>query len=188
MSQEHFHKIRQFYFQKRRMPSYSEMARLFGYRSKNSAYKIVNHLIRQGALERDPKGKILPTRPFLALPVLGTIEAGFPSPAEEELLDTMTLEEYLIGNKDATYILRVRGDSMVDAGIMPGDMALVERGKEPQDGDIVIAEVDHQWTMKFFRKKGRRIFLQAGNKKYKSIYPREELRIAAVVKSIIRKY
>ncbi|MBA3613045.1 MAG: hypothetical protein H0W49_09055 [Nitrospirales bacterium] len=88
--------------------------------------------------------------------MLGTVEVGFPASAEEALLDTLSLEEYLIRNKEATYLLRVQGDSMVDAGILPGDSVLVERREDAKDLDIVIAEVDGEWTMKVFRKHGRR--------------------------------
>ena len=91
-----------------------------------------------------------PGSPGADLPVLGTVAAGFPSPADEELTDTMSLDEYLISNKEATYILKVNGNSMIDAGILPGDMLLVERGVQPRDGDIVIAQVDREWTMKYF--------------------------------------
>ena len=66
----------------------------------------------------------------------------------------MSLDAYLISNKEATYILKVNGNSMMDAGILPGDLLLVERGAQPRDGDIVIAQVDHAWTMKFFRRRG----------------------------------
>jgi len=115
------------------------------------------------------------------------VEAGFPSPAEEELNDTISLDEYLIKNKEATYMLKIQGDSMVDAGILAGDMVLVERSTNANDGDIVIAEVDGEWTMKYFRKRGRKFWLEPANKKYKPIYP-EELRIAAVLRAVIRKY
>ena len=64
----------------------------------------------------------------------------------------MSLDEFLITNKEATYILKVNGASMIGAGILPGDMLLVERGAEPRDGDIVIAQVDREWTIKFFAK------------------------------------
>ncbi len=77
---------------------------------------------------------------------------------------------------------------MIEAGILPGDQVLVERGTEPKDGYIFIAEVDGSWTMKFFRKRGNKVLLVPGNKKYKSIILKEELRVAAVVKAVIRKY
>jgi SOS-response transcriptional repressor LexA len=57
--------------------------------------------------------------------ILGTVAAGFPSPAEGELVDTITIDEFLIVNKEATYMLKVSGDSMIEAGIHPGDMVLV---------------------------------------------------------------
>jgi Peptidase S24-like len=77
-------------------------------------------------VEKDEAGKIVPGRLFHAVPVLGTVTAGFPSPADEELGDTMSLDEFLITNKEATYILKVNGESMIEAGILSGDLLLVE--------------------------------------------------------------
>jgi SOS regulatory protein LexA len=159
-----------------------------GFHSKNAVSKLVQRLVAQEWLEKDAAGKLLPGRTFHDLRILGTVTAGFPSPAEEELTDTMSLDEFLITNKEATYILKVNGESMIEACILPGDMLLVERGAEPRDGDIVIAQVDREWTMKFFRKRGRTVFLEAANKDYKPIHPQEELKIAAVVRAVIRKY
>lgn len=134
------------------------------------------------------------TLPLLAghrwadLPLVGTVVAGFPSPADDELHDTLSLDEYLIKNKAATYLLRVTGHSMQDAGILPGDLLLVERGTTPRDGDIVIARVDRAWTMKFFRQRGAHVFLEAAHQDYQPIHPQEELQVAAVVRAVIRKY
>jgi repressor LexA len=77
---------------------------------------------------------------------------------------------------------------MIEAGILPGDLLLVERGVDPRDGDIVIAQVDREWTIKYFRRRGRAVFLEAANKDFKPIHPQEELKIAAVVRAVIRKY
>ena len=181
-------KIRKFYSRHRRMPSYSEIAGLVGFKSKNAVYKLVGKLVEQGVVAKDAKGRLIPKRLEAEIPVLGVVEAGWPSPAEEELLDTMTLDAYLIRNKEATYMLQVKGDSMIEAGILPGDQVLVERGVEPKNGDIVIAGVDGSWTMKYFRKRGNKVTLTPGNPKYKTITPKHELRVAAVVKAVIRKY
>ena len=181
-------KIRGFYKKNRRMPSYSEIMDLLGFRSKNSVYKLVNKLVDDGFVAKDGSNKLIPKNIYGNIKVLGTVEAGFPSPAEEELSDTMTLDDYLIDNKESTFMLRVSGDSMKDAGIIQGDMVLVERNTNPHNGDIVIAEVDHNWTVKYFRKKGSKIYLEAANTNYKTIHPEEELQIAAVVKAVIRKY
>jgi SOS regulatory protein LexA len=188
MKKDYLQLINAFYKKNRRMPSYGELLILTGLKSKNAVYKIVQKYIDQDVLAKDASGKIIPAKMYNAVPVLGTVEAGFPSPAEEELIDTMTLDEYLIDNKEATYMLRASGTSMIDAGIMPGDIVLVERGKEARDGDIVIAEVDHKWTMKYLRKRRGKVYLEAANKNYPNIYPEEELNIAAVVQSVIRKY
>ncbi len=98
----------------------------------------------------------------------------------------MNLEAYLVRKPEATYLLRVRGDSMVDAGIMPGDLVLVERGAEPHEGDIVIAQIDGEWTLKYFRRHGGQVYLQPANGRYQPLYAKEELKIAAVVKAVIR--
>ncbi len=181
-------KIIIFYKKQKRMPSYSELMSLFKYKSKNSAYKLVNKLIKQGFMGKDDSGRLIPKKLFGEIKILGTVQAGFPSPAEEELADMITLDEYLINNKDASFLLKVEGDSMVDAGIMQGDMVIVERNNSPQLGDIVIAEIDGEWTMKYYRKKGGQIFLEAANKNYPLIYPKNELKIEAIVKAVVRKY
>src|SRR5215472_13614651 len=176
MDSHHLQNLRAFYRSQKRMPSYSELTAVVGFRSKNAAYKLVERFVKREWLEKDATGRLLPGRLFHGLPLLGTVTAGFPSPADEELPDTMSLEEYLIGNREATYLLKVNGNSMIDAGILPGD------------GDIVIAQVDRAWTMKYFRKRGAAVFLEAANTDYQPIHPQEELQIAAVVQAVIRKY
>jgi repressor LexA len=181
-------KINAFYMHNKRMPSYSEMLALFGLRSKNAVFKRVNTLIKRGFLEKDAKGKLLPKRVARPLPLAGFIQAGFPSPAEEELQDVMNLEEYLIANPQATYLLKVEGDSMVGAGIHPGDLALIQKNLEPRTGDIVVARVDGEWTLKYFEKKGKKVSLRAANETYPVILPRQELIVAGVVIANVRKY
>jgi len=170
------------------MPTYSEIAKIVGFRSKNAVFRLVKRLEKEKFIEKDSSGRLIPKSLYGDVRVLGLVEAGFPSPAEEELSDSMNLDEWLIENKDATYMLTVKGDSMYDAGIREGDVVLVERTEKYKEGSIVIAEVDGQWTMKYLRKGGRGYFLEAANRKYKPIYPEEELNIAAVVKVVIRKY
>jgi len=170
------------------MPTYSEIMTLTGYKSKNAVYKLIDKLIDFGLMGKDKSGHLLPGATFNHIPLLGVIEAGFPSPAEEELTDTMSMDEYLIKNKEATFMLKVQGDSMTGAGIMPGDMVLVERGVTPKNDDIVVAEVDGEWTLKTLCKTGNKVVLMPANPKYKPIVPKNSLDIAAVVKAVIRKY
>ena len=146
------------------MPSDSELMAITGLRSTHAVCTHVERLVDPAPRAHEAVHRLLPGRRGAHLPILGTVSAGFPSPADEELTDTMSLDEYLISNKEATYVLKVNGNSMIDAGILPGDMLLVERGVNPRDGDIVIAQVDREWTMKFFRRRGSAVFLEAANK------------------------
>ena len=181
-------RLREYYLKAKRMPTYSEMLGIFGLRSKNAVYKRVAALVGQGFLEKDSKCRLLPVRLHNPVKLLGTVAAGFPSPAEEENIDLMSLDDYLISNPQATYLLKVDGDSMVGAGIMPGDLVLVQKGRLPANGDIVVACVDNEWTLKFFEKNKGKVTLIAANKKYPPIEPKQELVIAGIVIANVRKY
>lgn len=124
----------------------------------------------------------------VGLMVNGEVCAGFPSPAEEELRDVISFDNYLIANRETSFLLSVTGDSMNDAGIMEKDLVIVERGRQPKNGDIILAEVDGNWTIKYFRKKGKTITLEAANPRYPPIVPQTELRIAGVITAVVRKY
>lgn len=185
---ERVRRIQEFYLKHQRMPSYAEIARLLDLRSKNAVFRLVEKLRRLNILDKDATGRLLPKTLAAPIKLLGTVEAGFPSPAEEELLDRVSLDRWLVTNSAATFLLKVTGDSMSGAGILPGDTVLVDRALAPKNGDIVIAEVDGAWTMKFFHKEGGKIVLRAANPKYPPIKPRRELKIGGVVTAVIRKY
>jgi SOS regulatory protein LexA len=171
-----------------RAPTLVELCALFKVRSRNTASLMARGFVRAGVLDRTATGRLVARRHAASpLRLLGSVAAGFPSPAEESLLDTMTLDEYLIGRPEATFMLRVEGDSMLEAGILPGDVVLVERGRPPRNGDIVIACVDSEWTMKYFYKDAKGVRLEPANKKYDIIRPRRTLAIEGVVGSVIRK-
>jgi len=180
--------ISSFYYQNGRMPSFSEIATLAGFRSKNAVNRLINKLEKRKVLQRDAKGRLIAGSIAAPVKMLGTVEAGFPSPAEEELADNLSLDDLLIHNREATFLLKVSGDSMSNAGILPGDMVLVDKGEVPKSGDIVIAEVDGEWTMKYLRKRGENVMLLPANPKYQPIKPKRELKIAGVVTAVVRKY
>jgi SOS regulatory protein LexA len=171
------------------LPSYEKVRELFGVKSKNSAYRYVEKFIEDGLVAKADDGRLIPTHKLYELRVLGSVQAGFPTPAEEELADTMSLDDFLVENPASTFLLRVSGDSMIDAGIMEGDMVLVDRSKKPNNNDIVIAQVGNEWTMKYLIKKSQNtLILRPANKAYKDIHPEEEVQIGGVVTSVIRKY
>jgi len=180
--------IAHFYYQRNRMPSFSEIGEMVGLKSKNAVSKLVKKLEALKVIERDEKGRLIPGSLKFPVRILGTVEAGFPSPAEEELADTLSLDDMLIQNHEATFLLKVSGESMSGAGILPGDMVIVDKSQNPKNGDIVIAEVDGEWTMKYLKKSGNSVTLLPDNPKFKPIKPKNELKIAGVVTAVVRKY
>jgi len=180
--------ISAFYHQNSRMPSFSEIGMIFKLSSKSSVHKVVGKLVAVGVVSKDRKGRLIPGSIKESVRMLGTVEAGFPSPAEEELADTISFDDLLIKNREATFLLKVSGDSMSEAGILPGDMVIVDKVQTPKSGDIVIAEVDGAWTMKYLRKRGENINLLPANPKYQPIRPKNELKVAGVVTAVVRKY
>lgn len=179
-----------FYRSHKRMPTFSELMKLWGYKTKSAVNYKLDQMIDAGLVRKDKTGRLLPHKieEEEGLKLLGLVEAGFPSPAEEELLDVLSFDEYLTPNKESSYILKVKGDSMIDAGIREGDMVIVERRASYKVGQIVIASVDGEYTMKYYRKDGDKVFLEPANERYKPIYPKESFRIEAVVTAVVRKY
>ncbi|HEY8241156.1 MAG TPA: transcriptional repressor LexA [Kiritimatiellia bacterium] len=181
--------LRDFYRREGRVPGYAEMLELFGYRSKNAVHGLLRKLAELGYVTKTRGGQLGVTSKLTgSIRLLGLVQAGFPSPAEEELVDILSLDEFLIRRPDATYMLTVSGDSMLDAGIHPGDIVLVEKGLTPKNGQIVVAQVDGEWTIKFYRKDKSGVCLHPANKKYKPIQPKQNLVIGGVVRAVVRKY
>jgi len=181
--------LMEFYNQNKRMPTYSEMMSLFGFKSKNAVYKVVSKIVDAGLVEKDHLGRLLPPMSFSEVPLLGSVTAGFPVSVEvNHTYDTLNLNDFLIEKKDKTFILEVDGDSMIDAHIEDGDMVIAEKTDTARDGDIVIANIDGEFTMKYFRKKGTKVWLEPANKKYAPLFPDFDLKIVAVVRGVIRKY
>lgn len=188
-AQEYTQSLVSFYRKHKRMPSFAELMKIWKYKTKSAVHYRLEQLIDAGVVAKDAAGRLIPRHlDEPGIPLLGLVEAGFPSPAEEELLDVMSFDEYLTPNKEASYILKVKGDSMKDAGIQPGDMVVVERRATYKPGQIVIANVDGEFTMKYLCKKGDSYYLEPANERYSAIYPKESFRIEAVVIAVVRKY
>jgi len=181
-------KLRSFYFAHRRLPTFREMCDLFGFTSKNSIFRIVKKLIAAGVVEKDRNGKLVPKNLLPFIDILGSVAAGTPTPAEQQLLETMSFDRFLINRPDKSYLLRVSGESMWDAGIHPGDLVVVESEQSPKNGDIVVAEVDGDYTLKYFHKDKNKVKLLPANKAFSPIIASYNLRIVGVVVSVVRKY
>lgn len=185
---EYLDKLKKFYKKSHRLPSYSEMLKIFGFSSKNAVYKIIQKLIGAGFLKND-SNKIVPTKQFFALPLLGNVKAGFPILADSHK-EYMSLDEYLIEDPTSSFLLKVSGDSLIGIGIFNGDIVIIEKRKLANTGDVVLAQIDREWTLKILRRDREKqlSYLSSANPKYPPFYPREELQIFGKVKGVIRKF
>jgi len=105
----------------------------------------------------------------------GGVSAGFPSPAEDHMHTKLDLNELLITHPSATYYVRVVGDSMLEAGIVSGDLLIVDRSIEVKNNSIVVAYVDGEFTVKRFQKIFDKVYLKPENKQYKSIEIKKDM-------------
>lgn len=132
------------------------------------------------------------------LRITGSVAAGFPSPAEQYLEPPLDLNDLLVKRPAATYFVRVQGDSMEGRGISDGDLLVVDRSLDPRDGDIVIAAVDEEFTVKTLRNgmrelggvKRRAVWLEAANPKYPDIILKgmSELMYFGKVTAVIHRF
>lgn len=188
MRQDFLDSLRSYYYKRKRLPSYSEMLKIFGFASKKAVFDIVHKFIEEGFLKQYKK-KLSPTSKFFALPLLGTVKAGYPILTEENR-SYLTLDEYLIEKPMSSFLLKVSGDSLFDIGIFDEDIVIVEKNKEAKPGDIVLAEIDGEWTLKILRKDKIKnwLFLEAANPAYRPLIPKHSLKIFGVVKASVRKF
>ena len=180
--------LRRFFRLEGRAPSYAEMLTLFGYRSKNAVHGLLIRLEQAGYV-RKSRGKLALTgRLTGTVKLLGTVQAGFPSPAGEDQTATINLDEFLVQRPEAAYMLTVSDDSMADAGIQPGDLVLVEKGPPPRPRDIVVVQANDEWIIRYFDPDDQGMRLTPANAGYKAIQPKRSLIIGGVVRAVIRKY
>lgn len=181
-------RIRQYYNENKIMPTYDEICLMFGFKSKNAAFKLVNKLVDSRVIEKMDKGRLKPGEYFLGIPLFNSVQAGSPTEEEEILMDRVDLNDYLISHPEETILINVRGDSMIDAGIHEGDKVIVDRKATPQLGSIVVALVDGAYTVKYLdRTEKGQFILQPGNPAYSPIVPENEMCIFGKVVGVIRK-
>ncbi|MGY0219182.1 transcriptional repressor LexA [Endozoicomonadaceae bacterium StTr2] len=152
-------------------PTRAEIARTFGFRSPNAAEEHLRALARKGAIEITPgtsRGIRIPEPVNQGLPIVGQVAAGSPILAQEHIEDYCQLNPEFFSPK-ADYFLRVKGMSMKDAGILDGDLLAVHRTREARNGQIVVARLDDDVTVKRFEKQGRTILLHPENEEFETI-------------------
>jgi len=192
-----------------RPPTMREIGTALGISSTNGVRYFLDVLEERGYIERDaglsrgirltdgtPVFRNAPASHLLEIPVVGAIAAGAPLLAEENLDGSVRIDPAFFGpalgraGGSAPFALRVKGDSMRDAGMLDGDMVLVRRGSEPHQGDIVVAFWDGEATVKRFERRRDEVVLHPENPRYTDIRidPRhEDFRVLGVVTGVIRR-
>jgi repressor LexA len=176
-------------------PSVSEIAKALKLKSKNAVVKLLRVLEEKSLIKRSSKARGIEvlnqegepiSRGLLSIPLLGRITAGVPMLAEEQIEDWLKLPVDLIKNRKDCFLLRVMGMSMKDAGILDKDLVLVKQQKIAEPGNIVVALLEDEATVKRLVKKNNKFFLKAENKDYPNIYPEHEWSIQGKVIGVIR--
>lgn len=179
--------IRQYLEARGYAPSVREIGAAVGIRSTRAVKYHLDVLVREGRLERDAgraRSLSAPARPA-ALPLVGRIAAGSPVLAVENVEAHVSLSRF-----EGCFLLRVRGESMRDAGIMDGDLVIINPGAEPRPGDIVAARLGDEATVKYFRPAGGRLVLEPANPDFEplTVDPEEGFALAGVVVGLLRNY
>jgi len=188
------------YIEKREIaPSYEEIRRHFGFRSYHSVQKYLQQLERKGYIVHPGWNLKRAIRivehgaPAVTLPLVGVIAAGEPIEAIEQR-ETIDVPESLLGRRGEHYALRVKGDSMIGDGIYDGDLVIVREQPDAQNGQVVVALLEGEATVKRFFKKGNRVELRPANPRLKPLVVKglpgqgDDFRIQGVVVALIRQF
>ena len=189
--------IEDFQLNNGKSPTIKEIKTFMGVSSDNSVIKHLNALQKKGFISKSdtPRGigllesvsnKLQAN--FANLPLMGFVPAGGPVHAESYIDDYVSVDTSKIKNPHSCFLLKVTGQSMIDAGIFEDDLLVADASREPKVGDIVIALVDNANTVKRLCKNDGRLYLKAENNEYEDIVPAESLEIQGVVLTLIRNY
>jgi repressor LexA len=186
---EHLAMLQGYYAEHRVLPSYARLMSLLGFASKSAVKKVLERLEGGGMLERTPDGDWAPSERFFDRAIATQpVPAGMPISADSDIHEQITIDRFLIQQPAKTVLIRVKGDSMVEAGIHDGDLAVVERKSEATQGDIVVAVVDDQFTLKTLSRDKDGYHLLPANPNYPVIRPNGKLEIFGVLVGLVRKY
>lgn len=149
---------------------------------------MVLRLKTEGFVESGPERRLKPGRRFFERPFTESVQAGMPSTTADLPPDILAIDQYLVRYPSKTVLVMVKGNSMIDAGIHPDDIVVVEKGTSANAGDIVVAIVDSEFTLKRLGRDRGGVVLKPGNKAYPIIRPKGKLEIFGVVVGQFRRY
>jgi repressor LexA len=181
-------RLQDYYAKHRVLPSYARIGELVGLNSKASVAEMVLRLKGEGFVQSTPDKRLKPGGRFFERPVAEHVRAGMPSPALDSAAETLAIDAHLVANPSRSVLIKVKGDSMADAGILEGDTVVVEKRTTADIGDIVVAIIDNEFTLKRLAREKGRIVLRPENKAYPIIRPKDDLEIFGVVVGQFRSY
>ena len=176
-------------------PSLAEMAEFLNVKSKNAVAKLLKSLEENDFIETSGKARGITVlnslsnsleKGLVRVPLLGSVQAGSPHFAEEYIEEWINLPQTLVKGRRDVFLLKVRGDSMINAGMFEGDLVIVRPTKDVKNNDIVVALLHDEATVKRFIQIKNRSYLKAENPDYPNIYPKEEWMIQGKVVGVIR--
>lgn len=169
------------------IPSLTELGKLWGIAGRAWTHRVVARLKEEGYLEESPGHRLKPGTRFFERSVADTVRAGLPQPANDSGRDAFAIDHFLIDKPSETELFQVRGDSMIEAGIHEGDFVVVEKVRSAVPGDVVLAFVDGEFTLKTLARDKRGFYLEAANASYSPIRPEQDLEIHGVMVGLFRK-
>lgn len=181
--------LRDYYAKHGVLPSFSGIGRLVGLKSTSAVSVMVSRLKEERFLASTADRRLQPgSRFFERSSVEVAVPAGVPQDAQEVMTDAVAIDRLLIDEPSRTVLIPVKGDSMERAGLLSGDTVVVKRGAPARSGDIVVARVDGEFTVKFLAEDNKGFYLKPGNEAYSDIRPSDELNIFGRVTGSFRRY
>ncbi|HRE13221.1 MAG TPA: S24 family peptidase [Usitatibacteraceae bacterium] len=181
-------KLQDYYAEHKVIPSYSVLATLWGISAKSWVAECVRRFEEAGYLDWTPDRQLKPGPRFFERRLAhDPVQAGLPNPALADGYDLVTLDDYLVRVPSKTSLVRVKGESMIDAGIHDGDLIVVEQQPNANVGDIVVAIVDNEFTVKTLDREKGGFVLKPANKAFPVIRPKGRLEIFGVMAGLVRR-
>jgi SOS-response transcriptional repressor LexA len=181
-------KLQDYYAEHKVIPSYSVLASLWGISAKSWVAECVKRFEDARYLDWTPDRQLKPGRRFFERRLADApVQAGLPNPAISDGYDLITLDDWLVKVPSRTALVRVKGDSMIEAGIREGDLLVVEVQPNANVGDIVVAIVDNEFTVKYLEREKGVFVLKPANRAYPVIRPRGRLEIFGVMAGLARR-
>jgi repressor LexA len=169
------------------IPSLTELGKLWGIAGRAWTHRVVARLKEDGFLEEAAGKRLKPGSRFFERTIADTVRAGLPQPANDSGRETWAIDQYLIDKPSETELFRVRGESMIEAGIHDGDFAVIQKSASAMPGDIVLAFVDGEFTLKTLARDDKGFYLEAANPAFAPMRPQGQLEIHGVMVGMFRK-